>query len=111
VQHKQPGSAVGEFPDIGTILGSAPRRENLVAAWNKDDTFWNFLTLSDGYHLPTIPDSSLRLPAPFDTGTLQSPGFNPVNFFARHPFRAEIGIRADKCTEFIFRLDNTEGNP
>ena len=66
------------------------------------------LAHKDGTYVLTVADNGRGLPPEFDPLKTKSLGLKLVNFLARHQLRAEIGVRADKGTEFMFRLINTE---
>ena len=57
-----------------------------------------------------VADNGCGLPRGFDPLTSKSLGLKLVNFLARHQLRADIEVRSDKGTEFIFSLKNTEDN-
>ena len=56
----------------------------------------------------TVADNGRGLPAGLDPQATKSLGLKLVNFLARHQLRAEIEVRNDTGTEFIFRLNNAE---
>ncbi|MFH0967648.1 MAG: response regulator [Methanobacteriota archaeon] len=62
----------------------------------------------EGTYILTVSDNGCGLPPEFDPLTTKSLGLKLVKFLARHQLRAEIEIRGDKGTEFIFRLNNKE---
>ena len=62
----------------------------------------------EGTYILTVSDNGCGLPPEFDPLTTKSLGLKLVNFLARHQLRAEIEIRGDIGTEFIFRLNNRE---
>jgi len=66
------------------------------------------LSRKDGTYVLTVADNGRGLPAGLDPRATKSLGLKLVNFLARHQLRAEIEVRTDKGTEFIFRLNNAE---
>lgn len=66
------------------------------------------LTSGDGIYVLTVADNGRGLPEGFDPLTTKSLGLKLVNFLARHQLRAEIRVRSEKGTEFIFRMKKTE---
>lgn len=57
----------------------------------------------------SVADNGRGLPADLDPPASKTLGLKLVNFLARHQLRAQIEIRKEKGTEFIFHLDKTEG--
>jgi two-component sensor histidine kinase len=68
------------------------------------------LSHEDGQDVLRVADNGCGLPRGFDPLTSKSLGLKLVNFLARHQLRADIEVRSDKGTEFIFSLKNTEDN-
>ena len=66
------------------------------------------LTSDDRTYVLTVTDNGRGLPEGFDPLTTKSLGLKLVNFLARHQLRAEIGVRSERGTEFIFRMKKTE---
>lgn len=66
------------------------------------------LSHEDGTDVLTVADNGRGLPEGFDPLKSKSLGLKLVNFLACHQLRADINVRADNGTEFIFRLKNTE---
>jgi PAS domain S-box-containing protein len=60
----------------------------------------------DGINVLTVADNGIGFPEKFDPLISKSLGLKLVNFLSRHQLRAEIEVRRDKGTEFIFRLKN-----
>ena len=65
------------------------------------------LAHEDGMDVLRVADNGRGLPEGFDPMAAKSLGLRLVNFLARHQLRAETEVRADKGTEFVFRLKNT----
>jgi PAS domain S-box-containing protein len=68
------------------------------------------LAHEDGLDILRVADNGCGLPEGFDPYKTKSLGLKLVTFLARHQLRAEIEVRSDKGTEFIFHLKNTEDN-
>jgi len=66
------------------------------------------LAYEDGKEVLKVADNGRGLPRGFDPFTSKSLGLKLVNFLARHQLRADIEVRSDKGTEFIFHLKNNE---
>ena len=66
------------------------------------------LVCEDGMYVLTVSDNGRGLPPDFDPLTTKSLGLKLVKFLACHQLRADIEVRGDKGTEFIFRLHNRE---
>ena len=62
----------------------------------------------DGTDVLIVADNGCGLPAGLDPMATKSLGLKLVNFLACHQLRANIEVRADRGTEFIFRLKDTE---
>jgi two-component sensor histidine kinase len=58
-----------------------------------------------GEYLLIISDNGIGLPPGFDLTTTKTLGLKLVNFLAKHQMRAKVEVRANKGTEFIFRLN------
>jgi two-component sensor histidine kinase len=69
------------------------------------------LTEEDGIFIILVADNGRGLPADLDPLAAKSLGLRLVNFLARHQLRAEIAVRENKGTEFIFRFSKTEDHP
>ncbi len=69
------------------------------------------ITEEAGTILLSVADNGTGLPADLDPLAARSLGLKLVNFLARHQLRAEIAVRKDKGTEFIFRFSKTEDHP
>jgi PAS domain S-box-containing protein len=65
------------------------------------------MTQAGGMYELVVGDNGIGLPLKFDPATAKSLGLKLVNFLSRHQLHAEIEVRADNGTEFIFRLKNT----
>ncbi|HWQ67839.1 MAG TPA: PAS domain S-box protein [Methanospirillum sp.] len=66
------------------------------------------LTAEEGTYILIVSDNGCGLPPEFDPLTANSLGLKLVKFLARHQLRADVEIRGDKGTAFIFRLNNKE---
>jgi two-component sensor histidine kinase len=66
------------------------------------------LNAGAGTYVLSVADNGRGLPGGFDPLATKSLGLRLVNFLARHQLRAEIEVRKDKGTEFIFRMSNAE---
>jgi PAS domain S-box-containing protein len=64
-----------------------------------------------GEHRLTVSDNGTGLPPEIDPRTAKSLGLKLVTFLAKHQLRADIEVRADKGTSFIFNLNKPENNP
>jgi len=64
-----------------------------------------------GKQILSVADNGCGLPEGFDPLTSKSLGLKLVNFLARHQLRADIEVRSDEGTEFIFCLKNTDEEP
>jgi two-component sensor histidine kinase len=62
----------------------------------------------DGTILLSVADNGRGLPPDLDPLAAKSLGLRLVNFLGRHQLRAEITVRENKGTEFLFRLNKTE---
>jgi PAS domain S-box-containing protein len=62
----------------------------------------------DGIDVLRVSDNGCGLPAGLDPLATKSLGLKLVNFLASHQLQAEIAVRSDKGTEFIFRLNKRE---
>jgi len=62
------------------------------------------LTKNGGMYEMSVKDNGAGLPADLDVRKTRSLGLKLVNFLARHQLRAEIEVRRDQGTEFIFRF-------
>ncbi len=60
----------------------------------------------DGNSVLSVADNGTGLPADFDPLTAKSLGLRLVNFLSGHQLHAEISVRTDRGTEFVFRLRN-----
>jgi PAS domain S-box-containing protein len=69
------------------------------------------LAREDGTDVLRVSDNGCGFRVGFDPHTSKSLGLKLVNFLSRHQLMADVEIRSDKGTEFIFRLKNTENNP
>ena len=58
---------------------------------------------SGGYRM-IVSDNGIGLPSGFDLAKTKTLGLKLVNFLAKHQMRAEVEVRANKGTEFIFRM-------
>ena len=56
-------------------------------------------------YVMTVRDNGVGLPPGFDLTKTQSLGLKLVNFLAKHQMRANIEVRGDKGTEFVFRMN------
>ncbi len=65
----------------------------------------------DGTNVLRVSDNGCGFHEGFDPLSSKSLGLKLVNFLARHQFQAEIAVRTDKGTEFIFRLNKREDYP
>ena len=65
------------------------------------------LESDDGRHVLKVTDNGRGLPEEIDPLKTQSPGLRLVTFLAHHQLRADIEVRRDDGTEFIFRLNET----
>jgi PAS domain S-box-containing protein len=63
-------------------------------------------TCEDGDYRLAVSDNGCGLPPGLDIASTKSLGLKLVNFLALHQLRAEIEVRSDRGTEFIFRLHN-----
>jgi two-component sensor histidine kinase len=61
----------------------------------------------DGVDILSVADNGCGLPKGLDPLATKSLGLKLVNFLARHQLQANIDIRTDKGTEFIFHLKST----
>ena len=59
---------------------------------------------SGGYRM-IVSDNGIGLPSGFDLAKTKTLGLKLVNFLAKHQMRAEVEVRANKGTEFIFRMN------
>jgi len=66
------------------------------------------LACDSGRYVLTVADNGRGLPPELDVPAAKSLGLKLVNFLARHQLRAEIEVRTDKGTEFIFHLKNKD---
>jgi len=66
------------------------------------------LAHGDGMDILTVADNGCGLPEGFDPLTAKSLGLKLVNFLARHQLHADIDVRAEKGTEYILHLKNTD---
>ncbi len=66
------------------------------------------LDLGNATYVLRVADNGRGLPEGFDPLATKSLGLKLVNFLARHQLRADIEVRSDQGTEFIFRLTDTE---
>jgi len=62
----------------------------------------------DGTDALIVADNGCGLPAGLDPLATKSLGLKLVNFLACHQLRAKTEVRADRGTEFIFSLEDTE---
>ncbi len=62
----------------------------------------------DSTYVLAVADNGRGLPGGFDPLATPSLGLKLVNFLARHQLRADIEVRSDRGTEFIFRLKKAE---
>jgi PAS domain S-box-containing protein len=69
------------------------------------------LAKEDGMDVLRVSDNGCGFREGFDPHTSKSLGLKLVNFLSRHQLMADVSIRRDKGTEFIFHLKNTENNP
>ena len=60
-----------------------------------------------GVDILRVTDNGKGLPEGFDPLKSKSLGLKLVNFLSRHQLMADIEVRSDKGTEFVFRLKNT----
>jgi len=74
----------------------------------EDCTIRVSLANEDGTTVLRVTDNGRGLPGELDPLTTKSLGLKLVKFLARYQFRAEIEVRADNGTEFIFRMNNAE---
>jgi two-component sensor histidine kinase len=56
-------------------------------------------------YVMSVRDNGVGLPPGFDLAKTQTLGLKLVNFLAKHQLRATVGIKGDKGTEFIFRMN------
>ena len=56
-------------------------------------------------YVMSVRDNGVGFPPGFDLTKTQTLGLKLVNFLAKHQLRATVEIRADKGTEFIFRMN------
>jgi PAS domain S-box-containing protein len=66
------------------------------------------LAREGGTEVLRVSDNGCGFREGFDPLTSKSLGLKLVNFLSHHQLMADIEIRSDKGTEFIFRLKNTE---
>jgi two-component sensor histidine kinase len=66
------------------------------------------LIQDDDRYLLTVADNGCSIPAEIDPLVVKSLGLKLVTFLARHQLHAEIEVRKDKGTEFIFHLNKTK---
>jgi two-component sensor histidine kinase len=66
------------------------------------------LACDSGRYVLTVADNGRGLPPELDVPAAKSLGLKLVNFLARHQLRAEIEVRTDKGTQFIFHLKNKD---
>jgi two-component sensor histidine kinase len=66
------------------------------------------LATENGTWVLTVADNGRGLPEGLDPLSTRSLGLKLVNFLARHQLRADVLVRSDQGTAFIFRLENTE---
>ncbi|MFY9982365.1 MAG: histidine kinase dimerization/phosphoacceptor domain -containing protein [Methanoregula sp.] len=78
-----------------------------MAVRGKPCTIRVSLAHEDGTDVLTVADNGCGLPEGFDPLATKSLGLKLVTFLARHQLQAEIGIRAERGTEFSFHLKNT----
>ena len=52
-----------------------------------------------------VSDNGIGLPSGFDLAKTKTLGLKSVNFLAKHQMRVEVEVRANKGTEFIFRMN------
>ena len=69
------------------------------------------LAHEDGTDVLTVVDNGRGLPGGFDPLATKSLGLKLVTFLARHQLQAEIGIRAERGTEFSFHLKDNGDEP
>ncbi len=60
----------------------------------------------DGINYLRVSDNGCGLPAEIDPATTKSLGLKLVAFLTSHQLHAEIEVRSDKGTEFVFRMNN-----
>jgi len=56
-------------------------------------------------YVMSVRDNGVGFPPGFDLIKTQTLGLKLVNFLAKHQLRATVGIKGDKGTEFIFRMN------
>jgi len=62
----------------------------------------------EGTHILTVADNGVGLPPGLDPLVTRSLGLKLVNFLSRHQLQADIEVRSDKGTAFIFTLKKRE---
>jgi two-component sensor histidine kinase len=53
----------------------------------------------------SVRDNGVGFPPEIDLTKSQTLGLKLVNFLAKHQLRANVEVRKDKGTEFIFRMN------
>jgi two-component sensor histidine kinase len=66
------------------------------------------LTEDDGTYILSVTDNGRGLPQDLDPLSAKSLGLRLVSFLGRHQLRAEIAVRQNRGTEFVFRMNKTE---
>jgi PAS domain S-box-containing protein len=85
-----------------------PKAFDCLAVRGEPCTIRVSLASEDGTYLLTIADNGCGLPPDLDPLKTKSLGLRLVTFLSRHQLHAEIEIRTDKGTEFMFRLNQME---
>jgi PAS domain S-box-containing protein len=78
-----------------------------IAARGEPCTIRVSLSHDNGTDILAVADNGCGLPEGVDPLTTKSLGLRLVTFLARHQLRAEIQVRAERGTKFIFRLKDT----
>jgi two-component sensor histidine kinase len=60
--------------------------------------------MNEGKYMLTVKDNGIGLPPGFDLGKTQTLGLKLVNFLGKHQVRADIDVRSENGTEFVFRF-------
>ena len=83
---------------------SFPESFDVQAVRDAPPTIGVTLTRNNGTYEMIVRDNGIGLPPGFDLAKTKTLGLKLVNFLARHQMRANVEVKSDNGTEFIFRF-------